>query len=123
MRSQSPVKSWSARLSGAFSAVVGAVSGVAPHVLHHVGPLAGTALVSGAFGSVLFGAVGFALTVPLLIKLKRRFGTWAAPSIALAIFVVIFTISTLWIGPLIREELEPTEVPQDPHHPEASGHE
>ena len=91
-----------ARISGAASAGAGTVSGIAPHVLHHVGPIAGAALLTGAGGTVLFGAIGFLLTVPMLLKLKHRFGTWVAPGIALAIFAVMFTISTLWIGPAIR---------------------
>ena len=91
-----------ARITAALSAAVGTVAGIAPHVLHHVGPIAGAALLTGAGGTVLFGAIGFLLTVPMLLRLKRRFGTWIAPGIALAIFAVMFTISTLWIGPAIR---------------------
>jgi hypothetical protein len=91
-----------ARISAAFSAAVGAVAGIAPHVLHHVGPIAGAALLTGAGGTLLFGAIGFVLTIPMLLRLKRRFGTWVAPAIALAIFGAVFTVSTLWIGPAIR---------------------
>jgi hypothetical protein len=91
-----------ARISAAFSAAAGAVAGIAPHVLHHVGPIAGAALLTGAGGTVLFGTIGFVLTIPMLLRLKRRFGTWVAPGIALAIFAVVFTVSTLWIGPAIR---------------------
>jgi hypothetical protein len=91
-----------ARTTAALSAAVGTVAGIAPHVLHHVGPIAGAALLTGAGGTVLFGAIGFLLTVPMLLRLKRRFGTWFAPAIALAIFAVMFAISTLWIGPAIR---------------------
>lgn len=91
-----------ARLSAAFSAGVGAVAGIAPHVLHHVGPIAGAAVLTGAGGTALFGLIGFVLTAPMLLRLRRRFGSWLAPGIALAIFVVMFTVSTLWIGPAIR---------------------
>lgn len=90
------------RITAALSAAAGTVAGIAPHVLHHVGPIAGAALLTGAGGTVLFGAIGFVLTVPMLLRLKRRFGTWIAPGIALAIFAVMFTVSTLWIGPAIR---------------------
>lgn len=45
-------------------------------------------------GSFLFGAIGFVLTLPLLLRLKRRFGSWLAPAIALALFAVMFTVST-----------------------------
>lgn len=95
-------KTFVGRVGAAFSAGVGAVSGIAPHVLHHVGPIAGAALVTGAGGTVLFGAIGFALTVPMLLRLRKRFQSWLAPGIALAIFVAVFTVSTLWIGPAIR---------------------
>jgi hypothetical protein len=114
------VKSWSARVSGALSAGLGTVAGITPHVLHHIGPLAGAAILAGTLGSVLFGVIGFALTVPLLIRLKRRFGSWAAPGVALALFVVMFTISTLWIGPWIRGEDGRDDAPADPHHPAES---
>jgi hypothetical protein len=82
-------------------AVMGAVLGLAPHVLHHVGFLAGTALVAGSGGTALFGAVGFVASVPLLLGLRRRFGTWVAPAVGLAVFTAMFTLSTLVIGPAI----------------------
>lgn len=91
-----------ARITAALSAAVGTVAGIAPHVLHHVGPIAGAALLTGAGGTALFGVIGFLLTVPMLLRLKRRFDTWIAPGIALALFAVMFTLSTLWIGPAIR---------------------
>lgn len=108
-----------ARLSAAFSAGVGAVAGIAPHVLHHVGPIASAALLTGAGGTALFGLIGFVLTVPMLLRLRRRFGTWLAPGIALTIFAVMFTVSTLWIGPAIRGDggSDNSGQPSDPHHP------
>jgi hypothetical protein len=96
-------RGWLARVGAAFSAVVGVVAGIAPHVLHHVGPIAGAALLAGAGGTVLFGAIGFVLTIPILIRLRRRVGSWAAPGVALALFAVMFTVSTAWIGPAMRE--------------------
>ena len=108
-------RGWSDRLTGAVSAGVGAVTGLAPHVLHHVGPLAGAAIVSGAAGSAFFGVVGFLLTIPLLVRLQRRFGSWLAPGIALVLFAVMFTISTLWIGPAIRDGGESAPDPHDGH--------
>lgn len=108
-----------ARLGAAVSGVVGAVAGAAPHVLHHVGPLAGAAVITGVGGTVLFGVAGFALTIPMLLRLKRRFGTWLAPGIALALFVAMFTTSTVWIGPAIRgdggSDGQPAD--HDSHHP------
>jgi hypothetical protein len=91
-----------ARAASALSGAVGALAGAAPHVLHHVGPLAGAALLTGAGGTVLFGVAGFALMVPMLLGMRRRFGTWAAPGVALVLFVAMFTASTVWIGPAIR---------------------
>lgn len=95
-------RGWLARAGAAFTAAVGVVAGAAPHVLHHVGPIAGAALVAGTGGTLLFGVIGFILTIPMLLRLRRRFGTWAAPGVALALFAVMFTVSTLWIGPAIR---------------------
>jgi len=83
------------------SGVLGAVGGLAPHVLHHVGPLVGTALVAGAGGTALFGALGLVLSVPMLLRLRRRFRSWWAPGIALAVFTAMFLVSSLVIGPLI----------------------
>jgi hypothetical protein len=42
-------------LSSTLAGVIGAVAGLAPHVLHHIGPLAGTALIAGAGGTAVFG--------------------------------------------------------------------
>jgi hypothetical protein len=110
--------SWQARLLAATSGAVGAVAGLTPHVLHHVLPLAGAAFLTGATGSVLFGALGLALTAPTLLRLRRRFGTWLAPGIALALFALAFTLSTFVIGPAFRGDDAPAklEEPQaDPH--------
>lgn len=85
------------------------LTGLAPHVLHHVGPLAGTALVAGAGGQVLFGVVGFAVTIPMLVKLRRRFHTWLAPAVALAVFAAIFSLSTFVIGPRISGATAPEQ--------------
>lgn len=79
----------------------GAVTGVAPHVLHHVGPLAGAALLAGATGRLLFAAIGFVAAIPFLLRLHRRFATWKAPALALAVFVAMFSLSTFVIGPAI----------------------
>lgn len=90
------------RLSAWVTGLVGAVSGVAPHVLHHVGPLAGAALLAGATGTALFGALGLLLSVPFLLRIRRRFGSWRAPVIALMIFAAAFVLSSQVIGPAIR---------------------
>lgn len=83
------------------TALLGGVSGLAPHVLHHAAPLVGTALVAGTGGTLLFGALGFLASIPMLLGLRRRFGSWLAPAIALGIFVAMFVVSNVLIGPLI----------------------
>lgn len=94
--------------------VFGAVSGVAPHVLHHVAPLLGAALLAGAAGTALFGAIGLLASVPFLLRLHRRFRSWWAPSIAVAFFATTFLVSSLWLGPLINRALPWTPNPTSP---------
>ena len=77
------------RVWGAMLAVWGGFIGLLPHVLHHVGPLAGAALLAGATGRVLFAAIGFVAAIPFLRRLYRRFRTWRAPAIALAVFAAM----------------------------------
>ena len=110
-------RGWLARIGAAFSAAVGVVAGIAPHVLHHVGPIAGAALLVGAGGTALFGAIGFVLMIPMLLRLRRRFGSWAAPGVALALFAAMFTVSTLWIGPAIRGDSRGSSGEQPVDHP------
>lgn len=91
-----PRRAWLV-VSGAGAVVLGLL----PHVLHHAGPLAGAALFAGAGGSLLFGALGFIVAIPLLLRLRRRSGGWRAPLAALALFAAAFSISTFVIGPQI----------------------
>jgi hypothetical protein len=79
----------------------GAVTGVAPHVLHHAGPLAGAAVLAGAAGRLLFAVVALLISVPFLLRIYRRFRSWLAPAIALAAMTATFTLSTFVIAPLI----------------------
>ena len=88
-------------LGSVLSSLVAAISGIAPHVLHHVGPLAGTALLAGTGGTILFGVVGFALSIPMLLRLRRRFRTWLAPAVASGIFLIVYLFSSLVVGPAI----------------------
>lgn len=84
--------------------VVGAVGlfmGLLPHVLHHIGLLAGTALVAGSGGTALFGALGLLASVPMLVRLYRRFGSWIAPVLGLLVFAAMFSLSAFVIGPAI----------------------
>jgi hypothetical protein len=89
----------------------GAVIGLAPHVLHHVGPLAGAALLAGTGGTLLFAALGFVAATPFLLRLYRRFRTWRAPAIALVVFAAMFSLSSFVIGPAITGGEEPAPKP------------
>ena len=109
-------------------AFVGAVMGLVPHVMHHVGLLAGAALITGAAGNALFFAIGLVFSVPLLRRLNRRFHTWRAPAIAIVIFAALFSLSAFVIGPAISgatSDNAPTSPSQTPgedhngHHPDA----
>jgi hypothetical protein len=111
-------RAWSAVL-----AVWGGFIGLLPHVLHHVGPLAGAALLAGAGGTVLFGAIGFVAAIPFLLRVHRRFGTWRAPMIAIALFAAMFSLSSFVIGPAIAGGDDPAPQPgieqpagHDGHH-------
>ena len=92
---------WARVWSGVLAAW-GVLTGLAPHVLHHVGPLAGAALLAGAGGALLFGALGLVAAIPFLLRLHRRFATWKAPALALAVFVAMFSLSSFVIGPALR---------------------
>ncbi len=103
---------WSG-IRDALSAVVGAALGLLPHLLHHVSLFAGALVITGAAGNLLFGALGLLLSVPLLRRLYRRFGTWKAPALALAVFAAMFSLSTLVIGPALSGN-EPGATPTPP---------
>jgi hypothetical protein len=110
------------RLRAAWHAVLGAlgtVVGLAPHVLHHIGLLAGTALVAGAAGTTVFGLLGLVAAIPLLLRLKRRFGSWWAPVIGLAVFAAMFLLSAFVIGPAISDR---DRAPADRPAPSPSSH-
>ena len=115
---------WRAAAGRLWSTVLAAwavIAGVTPHVLHHVGPLAGVALVSGVGGTVLFGGIGFVATIPLLLRLRRRFGSWTVPGLALALFVTVFTVSTVVVGPQLTSAEDSgsrpaSEIEHEEHH-------
>ena len=116
-------RGFAARLWGGVVACFGAVTGVAPHVLHHAGPLAGAALFAGFGGQVIFFAVGLTLSAPLLLRLYRRFGTLVAPAVAVVAFAAVFTFSSVVVAPRLTDSDEspttPIEQPQDHgHHPD-----
>ena len=108
------------------SGAIGAVMGLVPHVLHHVGLIAGAALVTGVGGNLLFAALGVVFSIPLLRRLYRRFHTWRAPAIALAVFAVMFSLSAFVIGPALTGNSTPdiptpTQTPPSPEHGEHHG--
>lgn len=98
-------------LWNATTALIAAVAGIAPHVLHHIGLFAGAFVVTGAAGNLLFGAIGMVLSIPLLRRLYRRFGTWKAPTIAIGVFAIMFLISALIIGPAINGNEPTAQIP------------
>lgn len=101
---------------------LGTLGGLAPHVLHHVGPLAGTALIAGAGGTALFGVLGFAASIPMLLRLRRRYHSWWAPAIALAIFAAMFSLSAFVIGPAISGSGNAGSEPADSPTPTGTEH-
>ena len=114
-------RSLAGRAWGGVLAAWGGFIGLLPHVLHHVGPLAGAALLAGATGRALFAAIGFVAAIPFLRRLHRRFGTWRAPAIALALFAAMFSLSSFVIGPAISGEDAPArpgieQSGHDQHH-------
>ena len=104
-------------------AFFGALLGLAPHVLHHIGLIAGAAFITGAGGNALFFVIGLVFSIPLLRRLHRKFNTWRAPAIAVAVFAAVFSLSAFVIGPAISgdpgsggEQTPQEPVPsQDPH--------
>ena len=115
------------RLHALWHTVVGAVGlfmGLLPHVLHHIGLLTGTALVAGSGGTALFGALGILASIPMLVRLNRRFGSWIAPALGLLVFAVMFSVSAFVIGPAISGtggDVTPGPVPTTVHTGEHTG--
>ena len=95
--------------------MLGATAGLAPHLVHHVALLAGTAVLAGAGGTVLFGLVGLAAMAPMLIRLRRRSGGWRAPGLAVLVFAAMFAASTLVIGPAVRSAIDDRPAPAPSH--------
>ena len=119
--SQPPPRGALASAWNAVCAAIGTIMGLLPHVLHHIGLLAGAALVTGVAGNVAFATVGLLLSVPLLRRLYRRFGTWKAPAIALTLFAVMFALSAFVIGPAISNRV-PADIPAPVRTPTPSDH-
>lgn len=100
MRVESPSGTWRTVRDGA-GGVLGAVLGIAPHVLHHIGLLAGAALITGASGNAIFFILGLVLSIPMLRRLYRHFSSWWAPVLAMVAFTLLFSLSAFVIGPAI----------------------
>lgn len=103
-------------------AVIGVVMGLVPHVLHHIGLIAGAALVTGAGGNALFFVVGLVFSIPLLRRLYRRFRTWRAPAIAVAVFAALFSLSAFVIGPALTGSSTSGDGPSPPSQTPAPDH-
>jgi hypothetical protein len=88
---------------------------------HHVALFAGAAFITSSGGNLLFGVVGLLLSLPLLRRLYRRFGTWKAPAIGVALFSVTFSLSAFVIGPAISGT-SPTEAPEPAPTPTPAEH-
>jgi hypothetical protein len=94
---------------------------VASHVLHHVGPLAGTALLAGFGGKAIFFILGLVLSLPMLRCLYGRFGTLAAPAMAVVAFAAVFTFSSLVMAPRLTGS--DSSAPARPGIEQPAGHE
>ncbi len=117
-----PRRGFGARLWGAVVGAWAVVTGIAPHVLHHVGPLAGAALLAGVGGKAIFFALGLLLSVPMLRRLYRRFGTLIAPALAVVAFAAVFTFSTLVVAPWLTGSDASTPTPGIEQPTTPSGH-
>lgn len=105
-------------------AAVGSLLGLAPHVLHHVGIVAGAAILAGFWGNVTLYVVGLLLSIPMLRRLHRRFGSIAAPITGAAIFTTMFLLSAFVLGPAINAaQGVPVSPPAAPSPQDGSGHE
>lgn len=112
-----------AKIRDAIGASFGAVLGLAPHVMHHVGLLAGAAFIAGAAGNALLFLVGLVFSIPMLRRLYRRFRSWKAPAVAVAVFAAAFSLSAFVVGPAITGGVSTTDSPQPSQTPApAQGH-
>jgi hypothetical protein len=46
------------------------------------------------------------VSIPFLLRLYRRFRTWTAPAIAVTVMAVMYTVSSLVIGPAISDDAD-----------------
>ena len=104
----------------AAASVGAALLGAAAHVLHHAGPLAGAALFAGVGGTLLFGALGLAAATPLLLRMRRRSGSWRRPAAALALFTALFALSSFVVAPALTGAEEDNDRPSPATAPQPS---
>lgn len=112
-----------AAIRDTLGAVAGAILGLVPHVLHHIGLIAGAAFITGAGGNALFFIIGLVFSLPMLRRLYRRFRTWWAPAIAVAVFTVLFSLSAFVIGPAVSGAGDSNKGPSLPTQAPPPGHE
>ena len=93
------------RLVGAIGTAWATLMGMLPHVLHHIGPLAGAAIIAGTTGIVIFGLLALALTIPVLIRVQRRCGNWRIPAVLLGIMLAAWSASTWVFSPWVQDKL------------------
>lgn len=103
-------------------AVLGSALGLAPHLIHHVGLLAGAAVLTGIGGNIVFAVLGVAAMTPMLIRLRRRYRSWWAPAAAVAVFATMFAVSALLVGPAFRNATDPRPHEPGPTAPPHGGH-
>lgn len=112
------------RLRAMVAGAAATVMGAAPHVLHHVGPLAGAAVLAGSTGRLVFGALAFLMTIPLLRRIHGHSGSWMAPALALAAMTGLFALSSFVIGPaLTGGSRDARSSPAPTQEVEPAGHE
>lgn len=90
---------------------IGAALGVVPHVAHHVGLVAGAAVLTGALGNAALYLIGLVLTVPLLRRLRARYRSAWAPALAVSLFTGLFALSALVVGPAISRTQDQVQRP------------
>jgi len=89
--------------------------------LHHIGLIAGTALVAGTTGSVLLGLAGIGLIAGTALVAGTT-GSVLLGLAGLAVFAVIFSVSAFVIGPAINSDNAPNPSNDPPSPSPSAGH-
>ncbi|GAB95812.1 hypothetical protein BJY21_001197 [Kineosphaera limosa] len=113
------------RLTSAWAwvkAAIGVALGLLPHLVHHIGLLAGVALITGAAGNFMLYLVGLILSIPLFRRLHRRFRTRWAPILGVLAFTAMFALSAFVVGPALTSGDSPTPAPSVTLPPEHGSH-